>query len=154
MLISFKEFGKVIVSACLTKKSFLVSFLSMACPLTLSWRAGVFWPCKDSTIISSLIVIWYEWLDETLATTWTAAICTANSSEILRTTNTAPTTKLCADSTGRTAATRLRIIFAVPPKKGGGGNHQNTQNYDFNLSFVSVSGSVSYFNLLAPELIF
>ena len=31
------------------------------------WRAAVFWPCKGSIIISSLIVIWYEWLDETLA---------------------------------------------------------------------------------------
>ena len=56
------------MSACLTKTSFLVSFWSMACPLTLScWRAAVFWPCKGSIIISSLIVIWYEWLDETWA---------------------------------------------------------------------------------------
>lgn len=55
------------MSACLTKTSFLVSFWSIACPLTLGWRAAVFWPCKGSIIISSLIVIWYEWLDETWA---------------------------------------------------------------------------------------
>lgn len=67
VLISFKELGKSFMSACLTKTSFLVSFWSMACPLTFSWRAAVFWPCKGSIIISSLIVIWYEWLDETWA---------------------------------------------------------------------------------------
>jgi hypothetical protein len=30
------------------------------------WRAAVFWPCKGSIIISSLIVNWYEWLDKVL----------------------------------------------------------------------------------------
>lgn len=64
VLILFKELGKGFMSACLTKTSFLVSFWSMVCPLTLGWRAAVFWPCKGSIIISSLIVIWYEWLDE------------------------------------------------------------------------------------------
>ena len=54
-------------TACLTKTSFLVSFWSMESPLTLSWRAAVFWLCKGRIIIRSLIVIWYEWLDETWA---------------------------------------------------------------------------------------
>ena len=54
-------------TACLTKTSFLVSFWSMACPQTLTWRAAVFWLCKDSIIIRSLTVIWYEWFDETWA---------------------------------------------------------------------------------------
>jgi len=42
MLIYFEELGKIIMFACLTKTSFLVSFCSMACPLALSCRAAVF----------------------------------------------------------------------------------------------------------------
>jgi hypothetical protein len=56
----FTDLGNSLVLACLT------AFWSTVCPLTY-WRAAVFWPCKSSIIISSLIVSWNEWLDEILA---------------------------------------------------------------------------------------
>jgi hypothetical protein len=41
----------------------------MACPLSFKVEGlrTVFWLCKGSIIISSLTVIWYEWLGETWA---------------------------------------------------------------------------------------
>jgi hypothetical protein len=59
MLDSFEEFGKYYVRQ-FNKKYDLPTDL-------LCWRAAVFWLCKGSIIISSLIVIWYEWFDETCA---------------------------------------------------------------------------------------